>query len=295
MHLGQKVIYIAVLTVSISIAAAIEFDYENLTAWSDFSGSFCGTGRRQSPINIVPADVQESSALFQNLVLNGWDGTVDGTFSNTGHNMQFDPDQTGSTITVNHKGTYVLQQFHIHWGQGRRDGSEHRVGGSQYDAEIHFVHRKQDAVAGSRSAGDTLSVLGVFGVADSASPTGIWQLLMPMPTDFDSSLNVSGLTYSDLLPVNRDYYYYEGSLTTPLCNESVQWFMFKETIPVPTNVLDMLRTVQENENGTLLTHNVRDAQALNGRIVMTPSGASSVPIMSLLALCILALVVTFAC
>ena len=296
MHLGQrnmKVISIALFTVTVSIAAAIEFNYEDQTAWGDLSSSFCGIGRRQSPINIMPADVRESSALFQNLGFNGWDGTVDGVFSNTGHNVQFDPDQTGSTTIMNHKGTYVLQQFHIHWGrgQGRRDGSEHRVGGSQYDAEIHFVHRRRDA---GSSAGDTLSVLGVFGVADSASPTGIWQLLMPMPTDFDSSLNVSGLTYSDLLPVNRDYYYYEGSLTTPLCDEIVQWFVFKDTIPIPTNFLAMLRTVQENENGTLLTHNVRDAQALNGRIVMTPSGASSVPIMSLLALCILALVVTFA-
>ena len=291
MYFGQHMKVICIVLFTVSVASATEFNYENQTAWGDLAGSFCGTGRRQSPINIIPANVQENSLLFENLVLSGWDGTVDGTFSNTGHNVQFDPNQTGSTTTMNHRGTYVLQQFHFHWGQGQRDGSEHLIEGSQYDAEIHFVHRKQGVDAGS-SAADALTVLGVFGRADSAAPAGIWQLLMPVPTDFDSSRNVSGLNYSDLLPVNRDYYYYEGSLTTPLCNQIVQWFVFKETIPIPASFLDTLRTVQENENGTLLTHNVRDVQALNGRTVMTPSGASSVPITSLLALCILALVVT---
>ena len=263
-----------------------DYNYEDQAAWANFPGSFCGTGRRQSPINIATADVRESNTLFRNLMFNGYDGMVDGSLANTGHNVQFNPSTTGASV-MNHEGTYNLLQFHLHWGEGQRDGSEHLVNGTQYAAEIHFVHCSTTA---SSTAGNALTVVGVFAVADSAAPAGIWQQLMPVPTGYGASSDVTGIRYSDLLPNNRDYYYYEGSLTTPLCNETVQWFVLKETIQIPESYLAMLRTVQEDANGTLLTHNVRDAQALNGRIVMTPSSASNVSIMSMLALCILALV-----
>jgi len=251
-----------------SRATKMEFNYKNQAAWGDLPGSFSSTGRRQSPINIIPADVQESSSLLQNLLFNGWDSTTDGTLSNTGHSIQFDP-KTMNVTTVNHRGTYTLQQFHFHWGAGQCIGSEHHIGGSQYDAEIHFVHNKQDVAIGSMS-GDSLTVIAVLGEADNTAPfTGIWQQLM-VPTAYKSSNNITGLRYSDLLPSKRDYYYYEGSLTTPLCDEIVQWFILKEPIRIPTLYLQTLRSIQENAHGHPLTHNVRDVQPLNGRIVMTP-------------------------
>ena len=288
----MKVLCIAILAAltASQVASQLDYNYEDQAAWANLPGSFCGTGRRQSPINIETASVQESNTLLQNLIFNGYDRVVDGSLANTGHTVQFDPSSSAPGASVmNHEGTYNLLQFHLHWGEGQRDGSEHRVNGSQYAAEIHFVHRSTNA---SSTAGNALTVVGVFAVADSAAPTGIWQQLMPVPTAFESSTSVTGIRYSDLLPTNRDYYYYEGSLTTPLCNETVQWFVLKDTIQIPESYLAILRMVQEDTNGTLLTHNVRDAQALNGRIVMTPSSASNVSIMSMLALCILALVAT---
>ena len=288
----MKVLCIAILAAltASQVASQLDYNYEDQAAWANLPGSFCGTGRRQSPINIETASVQESNTLLQNLIFNGYDRVVDGSLANTGHTVQFDPSSSAPGASVmNHEGTYNLLQFHLHWGEGQRDGSEHRVNGSQYAAEIHFVHRSTNA---SSTAGNALTVVGVFAVADSAAPTGIWQQLMPVPTAFESSTSVTGIRYSDLLPTNRDYYYYEGSLTTPLCNETVQWFVLKDTIQIPESYLAILRMVQEDANGTLLTHNVRDAQALNGRIVMTPSSASNVSIMSMLALCILALVAT---
>jgi len=79
------------------------------------------------------------------------------------------------------------------------------------------------------------------------------------------------------LPSNRDFYYYEGSLTTPPCSEVVQWFVLKQPIQIPASYISTLRKVEEDEHGTLLTHNVRDEQPLNGRIVMqTPIGKTTV-------------------
>ena len=281
---------LAALTAS-QVASQLDYNYEDQAAWANFPGSFCGTGRRQSPINIETANVREDSTLFRNLIFNGYDRMVDGSLANTGHNVQFNPSSSAPDASVmNHEGTYNLLQFHLHWGEGQRNGSEHRVNASQDAAEIHFVHQRNTTA--SSTAGNALTVVGVFAVADSAAPAGIWQQLMPVPTGYQASSNITGIRYSDLLPTNRDYYYYEGSLTTPLCNETVQWFVLKETIQIPESYLVMLRMVQEDANGTLLTHNVRDAQALNGRIVMTPSSASNMSIMSMLALCILALVAT---
>ena len=280
---------LAALTAS-QVAGQLDYNYEDQAAWANLPGSFCGIGRAQSPINIETGNVRENSTLFQNLMFNGYDEMVDGSFNNTGHNVQFNPSPSAPDASVvNHEGTYNLLQFHLHWGEGLQDGSEHRVNSSQYAAEIHFVHRSTTA---SSTASNALTVVGVFAVADSAAPTGIWQRLMPVPTAYQASSSVTGIRYSDLLPTNRDYYYYGGSLTTPLCNEIVQWFVLKETIRIPESYLRMLRMVQEDANGTLLTHNVRDEQPLNGRIVMTPSSASNVSIISMLALCILALVAT---
>ena len=305
-HYSMKVLCIALLAAltasqvsanELAIDDQLDYNYEDQAAWANLPGSYCGTGRRQSPINIETANARESSTLFQNLMFNGYDEMVNGSFDNNGDNVQFTPGSSapGASV-VNHEGTYDLLQFHLHWGEGPRNGSEHRVNSSQYAAEIHFVHNSTTA---SSTAGNALTVVGVFAVADSAAPTGIWQQLMPVPTAFATSSNVTGIRYSDLLPTNRDYYYYEGSLTTPLCNEIVQWFVLKETIRIPESYLRMLRMVQD-ANGTLLTHNVRDEQPLNGRIVMTPSSASNVTpssasnvsIMSMLALCILAIVAT---
>ena len=250
--------------------AANEYNYDDQAAWRNLPGSVCGVCNRQSPVNIVPADVQQSSSLID-LLFNNYDGKVEGTYSNTGHNVQFDPSGTKDATIVNHKGTYVLQQFHLHWGEGQRDGSEHRIGGSQYDAEIHFVHRKEGAAAGSTDI-DTLAVVAVFGVANNTVPiTGVWHDLN-IPTVYDSSFTVNGINYSDLLPSKRDYYHYEGSLTTPPCSEVVQWFVLKQPIPIPASYISTLRTIQEDEHGTLLTHNVRDEQPLNGRTVMSRLG-----------------------
>ena len=277
MHDSRMKILCIVLFTALAVsqvASQLEYNYEDQAAWANLPGSFCGIGRAQSPINIVKADaVPVSPTLLPDLRFIGWDGAVDGSFANMGHNVQFNPSTTGAT-TVNHRGTYDLLQFHLHWGAGHRDGSEHRVDGAQYDAEIHFVHRRKGDPTNS-TARDTLTVVGVFGVAAFGPITGIWRRLMPVPTEFESSTSVTGIRYSDLLPTNRDYYYYEGSLTTPLCNEIVQWFVLKNPILIPTRYLTMLRNVQEDARGTLLTHNVRDAQALNGRFVFEQSATSS--------------------
>ena len=52
------------------------------------------------------------------------------------------------------------------------------------------------------------------------------------------SAKMSAFPLADLLPRNTDSFYrYDGSLTTPGCNEVVIWTLFK----VPTYVLDTIQ------------------------------------------------------
>ena len=96
-------------------------------------------------------------------------------------------------------------------------------------------------------------------------------------------------TEKDLLPSDLSYYYYEGSLTTPTCDQVVQWFLLKETISIPSAYLMQLREVEENKQGDLLTFNYRDTQDLNGRQVSryTASGVRLLPTVSLLSVMLL--------
>ena len=277
------------LLASLAAGTGVEFSYENQTAWPDIPGSFCGNNR-QSPIDIVTANVEEGSDLIELVFSDGWTTAVDGTLKNNGHSIQFTPDSTTAT-TRNHKGTYDVLQFHFHWGETEGEGSEHRIDGDQYEAEIHFVHSKQGN--SDSAAADANSVVAVFCNEDeNLAATGIWEQLLidgPLPVTFDTEVDLEGITFADLLPDNREYYYYAGSLTTPLCNEVVQWFVLKEPIKIPSSVLTALRTVQEDAEGTALTENFRDVQELNDRTVQTRESGAPATIASLVVVSVLAL------
>lgn len=273
----------ALLVLGVSNAfASDEFSYDAQNTWPGFCNNN-NTGR-QSPINIVDADVAVNADLIA-LELTGYENAIGGTFGNTGHNQQFDPSGGETTRTLrNHFGTYDFLQVHMHWGGMNGVGSEHRVGGSQFDLELHFVHQKQGENV-DQSAGDNLSVLGVFANAVSDDVSGVWERL-PVQLGVDASANVSGILLTNLLPPegDRNYYQYSGSLTTPNCDEIVQWFVFRTPIAVPQVYLDALRVV----NGTTdvpLDMNFREVQDLNGRMIYTmDSSANILTVSSLLIL-----------
>ena len=221
-------------------------------------------GMRQSPINVETDEIDESDDLIA-LKFNKWKNPVRGELENMATNVEFVPKELDATF-VNHFGTFVVQQFHFHWGENDCEGSEHQVDNVQHAAEIHFVTLKE-GVSQTSTAGDTFSVVAVLCEAADIEISGIWDQLSPVPTEFETNISVSNIKYADLLPENRDYYQYEGSLTTPLCNETVQWFVMKNTIEIPKDYLTMLRKVERDAYGSLLTFNFRDLQGLSDREV----------------------------
>lgn len=68
-----------------------------------------------------------------------------------------------------------------------------------------------------------------------------------------------------LMPADRSHYFrYEGSLTTPSCDESVVWTILKSSVPFSISQIERFKQVKDS-NGTYLTHNFRQVQRLNSR------------------------------
>jgi carbonic anhydrase len=281
----QRLILLAAF-VAVASAATGPFDYDHQDTW----GGFCQTGTRQSPIAVDSETTVDNDKLLD-LVLSGWSEERDGVFANTGTSVKFTPDADETVATTtNHLGVYETLQFHMHWGRNDGQGSEHVVDDAPASAEIHFVLKKRGDTSGDQ--GDLYAVVGVMAVADDdAEISGVWRALSVKDVQGHGNSVSTAVRYSDLLPSDLSYYFYEGSLTTPNCDEVVQWFLLRETISIPKRYLKKLRKVEKNNAGDYLTYNYRNTQDLKGREVALHGGSEG--LRPLLPVTLLLLVVLF--
>lgn len=160
---------------------------------------------------------------------------------NTGHTIQADYDP-GSAITVG--GTrYELLQLHFH------RPAEERVQGRAYPLDAHLVHRAADG---------TLAVVAVLFDEGTPQPM-IDRIWAHLPTRADQRRVVSTVRIdaASLLPPDRAYYAYTGSLTTPPCSEGVRWHVLRTPVSVSEAQLRMFP----------FRMNARPVQPLNDRVV----------------------------
>lgn len=240
------------------------WNYCDQETWKHVSGSQ-SNGKRQSPVAICDAQVVKSPALVP-LKFEHWGTFSGGQAKNNGHGINFSP-ATHDAKFINHKGTYTLQQFHMHWGQKPGEGSEHTLNGKQYEAEIHFVHLKEGADP-KAPKGDSYAVLGVFCQEDHCEPAGAWKQLK-IPTECGAELPLCDVNYKEFLSADTgSYYHYEGSLTTPPCSEVVMWYVLKNPVKIPTAILQKFRQIKDSEGHEVVT-NFRHVQPLHDRQVQT--------------------------
>lgn len=256
-------VILGVLIFTSSGLASEDFDYNHQDAWG---GNCNDNDNHQSPINVLTYKVECDSKL-PGLLYSGWGTGYSGVFENTGHNVQFNPYVPDQAKTYSHRGIYLLKQFHMHWGRRADEGSEHLVNGKASEVEIHFVHVKQ---GGKPTDKDYYAVVGVMADVALLPISGPWAKLNAAAVQsYESSIHVSGIRFDQLLPARRDYYYYQGSLTTPPCTEAVAWFLLKDRIKVPYAYLEKLRKVQ-GAGGHTLNYNFRKPQSLGFRKVKSP-------------------------
>lgn len=199
--------------------------------------SACSKGKRQSPINISNASEAELSPLnFK------YRKAKSLTILNNGHAVQINQ-RKGSLLHLN--GTeFDLLQIHFH------SPSEHTVDGKHSDMEAHFVHRDKDG---------NLGVVGLMIKVGShnAALDNIWPN-MPK-TKGKEKLSVE-YNIADLLPSDKSYFRYAGSLTTPPCTESVTWLVLKTPVEISRDQLNAYRKILHKTN--------RPVQKRNNRLVL---------------------------
>ena len=236
----------------------------------------CG-GYEQSPINIVPKDTLFEPGLAD-LVVN-YENNVSAKLFNNGHTVQATfltgkSDISGGNLTSR----FRALQMHFHWGSKNSRGSEHQVGGRKFPLEIHIVHYNAEKYLSASEAlkkGDGLAVLGILvelQAQDNPVFSGIVDNLEKVRFK-DNEIILPYLQPFSFLPHDiAQYYTYRGSLTTPGCYESVQWFVFNHTFPISQVQLDKFRDlfdgVKQNTKKLPLGDNYRPVQPLHARSVI---------------------------
>jgi carbonic anhydrase len=212
---------------------------ENPTHWGELSEDFaqCEQGRAQSPINIE----QSQNSSPANLEFSYQPTPL--AIVNNGHSIQVNY-QPGSTVTIDGE-TYELKQFHFH------TPSEHELSGDAAPMELHLVHQNE--------AGQ-LAVIGVMMNVDQTDNPTIATIWQNMPQD-EGQNAVEGqmVNAANLLPGNKSYYSYTGSLTTPPCSEGVSWTILTEPISVSEDQVETF--------ASLYQVNARPVQPVNSRAV----------------------------
>jgi len=204
----------------------------------------CDTGKRQSPVDIVNAAASKSALPD----LTARYGAFPITVQNTGHEIKVWPLADGHLLV----GTEVamLVQFHFHVP------GEHEIDGQSADAEMHIVHVLPNK---------THVALGVLIYKDGNDKpnAGLAPILDLAPDNACTSAKAddySGL--QALLPVNiNSYFTYQGSLTTPACDETVTWYVLREPVTASEEQIKQLRVAHGAEG------NARPVQPLGKRVI----------------------------
>jgi len=96
----------------------------------------------------------------------------------------------------------------------------------EYPFEAHFVHISKDG---------KIVVIGVmFKEGKENKVLSKICSKFPLKKGEKAHINLSANDINNLLPKNREYYKFMGSLTTPPCTEGVTWIVFKTPVEMST-------------------------------------------------------------
>jgi carbonic anhydrase len=122
----------------------------------------------------------------------------------------------GSYILVGGE-RYALTGFDFH------HPSEEPVKGRLTDMDVHLMHKSSDG---------KIAVIVIRLVEERGDPNAVLASLWThLPTKPGTTEKVTEMVNpAGLLPADRGYWTYTGSLTTPPCTEGVRWFVFEQEL-----------------------------------------------------------------
>lgn len=207
-------------------------------AWGGLKPEFatCANGQRQSPIDIRGGIAVDLAPVQFDYRASGF------SVLDNGHTVQANVG-AGNFIEVGGR-RFELAQFHFH------RPSEERINGRQYDMSVHLVHKDAEG---------RLAVVALLLERGAAQPVvqRVWNDL-PLERGEEQPA-MQPVDLNELLPADRGYYTYMGSLTTPPCSEGVLWMVMRQPVPVSQAQIDIF--------SRLYPMNARPVQSASGRLI----------------------------
>jgi carbonic anhydrase len=205
-----------------------------VAAWPSLSAA-CG-GRRQSPVNLAGYAVGERGPLAFSYGRPATAVRYDGVFVHAHY-------PAGNWL-VSEGRSYRLQSAHMH------APSEHAIDGVTFAAELHLVHA---------GAGGRLAVVGLL-FADGEPSPFLQAMLDAAPAAGESGHEVPAVDPGGLVPADPSYFRYDGSKTTPPCDEEVGWHVMREVRTIAPAQVEALRALAGGPTN-------RPLQPLNDRLI----------------------------
>jgi carbonic anhydrase len=233
------------LALALSLALAQEF-----TPWSyggangpahwaelDMNYKKCKFGLHQSPINIQTAKVKKAPLKPTAFAYKNAPADV----FNDGHTIQVNP-SAGNKVTID--GTvYELMHFQFH------TPSEEQIDGKPYPLAVHLVHKDKF---------EQLAIVAILFKEGKENPA-LKEIFASLPGKEGTKSKLPAIDPAALLPAERSFYEFIGSVTAPPCGEDVLWRVFKTPAEISPSQLAAFRK--------LFKMNARPVQPLNDRIV----------------------------
>lgn len=253
-------------TPSAKAAAAGVWNHDPLSPigpahWADIGFPVCGSGSRQSPIDIRTATVRVRGGPPLMLESHASELAVE----NTGHVVEVPIPSDVQDVLRIAGDRYRLSQYHFH------APSEHAINGRRADVEAHFVYQSD--------AGATAVVAADYRVGPKPNEL-LERLLLAAPETAGEEAHageanpVALLRGLDGVRVKHgsarveSFYGYDGSLTTPSCTEGVRWSVIAHGGQVPREAVTRFHDVIARfPNYARYPDNNRPLQPLNGRVV----------------------------
>ena len=238
----------------------------------------CSNGAKQSPINILTGDVLPHPDGICPFVFHGYNANpLKFNIKNEGNTIYFSvvmnqntamPYITGGGLPEKEK--FEFHSGHFHWNSEGQSGSCHHVDNMDAPLELHLVHwnkKKGNNLTSAISTNEwnALAVLGIIYDIGKHNK-GLDPLFDALDEVHGNGKSVSlsnGYTLKTFLPRGTGRFFrYNGSLTTPPCNEVVIWTVFKDREFISKEQLNKLRDTIKGVN------NNRPVQPLNERNVL---------------------------
>ena len=129
--------------------------------------------------------------------------------------------------------------------------AEITIDGKSFAMDAQLVHKSEDG---------KLAIVTVLLEQGTENPL-VQMVLNNLPLETGGEVSPPGqsLDVNDLLPVNRRYFTFMGSLTTPPCTENVLWLVLRQPQQISPEQLSIFQRLYKS--------NARPVQAGHGRII----------------------------